>query len=231
MTHSYRALFLLSAFLLCAILTGPALADPCLVVYPTGPCMYHYDVTEYMVVGPGDPYYDPAYDINGQCLIDLNDMMPAADIYQAPELMGFQPSSDGKEGYFFEGYSFTLVVDGFSNEPTTYENIMLVVEPLPASCPPMVVVDGTPMTSNMLSLGDLLVSTPTEEGNNYSDVMMLEISWAQCAEMEFWAFADENYNGVKDGGECFSAFSHDSTVPSEEKSFGTIKVRFSGEPR
>jgi len=229
MIHSYRRASLLGAFLVLFLMAGPALADPCLVVYPTGPTVYHYDVNEYIVVGVGDPAYDPAYDIGGECLIDLNDMIPAADIYQAPMLVGFQPSSDGKEGYFFEGYNFTLIVDGFSNTPVSYENIMLVVEPLPASCPPNVVVDGVPMTSNMMSLGDLMVSTPTAEGNNYSDVLSLEISWAECAEMEFWAFADENYNGVKDGGECFSAFSHDSTVPSEQQSFGVIKVRFGGQ--
>jgi hypothetical protein len=93
------------------------------------------------------------------------------------------------------------------------------------TCPPNVLIDGNPV-GNMVSLGSLAVSTPTAQGNNYSDTMVLDVSWAECAEMEFWAFDDENMNGVKDGGECFSAFSHDTAVPAENSSVGTIKVRF-----
>ncbi|MBP2681765.1 MAG: hypothetical protein H6Q78_1628, partial [Candidatus Krumholzibacteriota bacterium] len=38
---------------------------------------------------------------------------------------------------------------------------------------------------------------------------------------------DENYNLVRDGGECFSAFSHDTTVPVEETTWGGIKEIYS----
>jgi len=207
--------------------SASAFADPCMTVYPTGDTIYHYDINEYFVVGPGDPLYDPAYDRGGYVLIDSNSMDIDLSIYQAPNLVGFTPSTEGQEGYFFEGYNFDLVIDGFSHTPITYENIILVIEPLPLSCPPMVTIDGNPVTGGTYNLGDLVVSTPTAEGNNYSDTMVLAVTWAQCAEMEFWAYADENYNGVKDGGECFSAFSHDTTVPAESSSMGVIKVRFS----
>jgi hypothetical protein len=224
MTYRYR--FLPIVVLLVMGFSAIAFADPCLTVYPTGDTVYHYDTTEYYVVGPGDPLYDPMYDRGGYVLIDANTMSIDLSIYQAPNLVGFTPSTDGQDGYFFEGYSFTLVIDGFSNTPRTYENIIVVVTPLPNSCPTNVVIDGNPVVNNMYPIGNLVVSTPTVDGNNYSDTIMLDVSWADCAQMQFWAYADENYNGIKDGGECFSAYSHDTTVPAPSTSVGTFKAMF-----
>jgi hypothetical protein len=212
--------------LLLIVGAAPALADPCLVVYPTGACTYHYDVNEYYVVGPGDPLYDPAYDRGGVVLIDSNTNEIAYNIYQAPGLTGFTVSSGGQDGYFFEGNSFQLVVDGFNNAPITYTNIYLVAVPLPESCPPNIMINGSPMTGSQLLLGDLTVSTPTAEGNNYSDSIVLDVTWDLCAEIQFWAYSDENGNGMHDGGECFSAFSHDTTVSATDGSFGAIKATF-----
>ncbi|HKI84385.1 MAG TPA: hypothetical protein VKA63_08615 [Candidatus Krumholzibacteria bacterium] len=228
MSQRYRILFLSLMVLAIAAFSTAAFADPCLTVYPTGPTVYHYDMSEYYVVGPGDPLYDPMYDRGGYCLIDSNTMDIDMSIYQAPNLVGFTPSTDGMDGYFFEGYSFQLVIDGFSNTPTSYDNIILVINPLPASCPPMVTIDGNLVTGGTYPLGSLVVSTPTAEGHNYSDTMVLDVTWAECAQMQFWAYDDENYNGMKDGGECFSAFSHDTTVPSARVSIGTIKAQFGG---
>ncbi len=228
MSLRYRVLFKSLMVLALAALSTAAFADPCLTVYPTGDTVYHYDVNEYYVVGPGDPLYDPLYDRGGYCLIDSNTMDFDLSIYQAPNLVGFTPSTDGQEGYFFEGYSFQLVIDGFSNSPTTYENIILVINPLPSSCPPMVTIDGNPVTGSTYPLGSLAVSTPTTEGHHYSDTLVLDVTWAACAEMQFWAYDDENYNGQKDGGECFSAFSHDTTVPAARTSMGLIKAQYGG---
>ena len=183
MRPRYRVCLL--AILILALSVASAMADPCLTVYPVGNTVYHYDISEYYVVGPGNALYDPMYDRGGYVLIDSNDDSIDMSIYQAPNLVGFTPSSDGREGFFFEGYSFQLVIDGFSNSPTTYENVMLVIEPLPMTCPPNVVIDGNPVGSQV-PLGSLVVSTPTAEGNNFSDVMILDVSWATCAEMEFW---------------------------------------------
>lgn len=204
----------------------PANADRCLVVYPEITTMYHYDVNEYFTVSFGDPLYDPIYDRGGEVLIDSNDLEIAFDIYQAPNLIGFQPSINGQEGYFSIGHDFKLILDGFHNEPTTYENVILVFEPDPDDCIPHVRVDGVIATSRNFPVGNLTVSTPTEEGNNFSDVISFDISWGSCYGLRIWAYADENYNGLRDGGECFTAFSHDVTVPAQETSWGTIKVKY-----
>lgn len=205
------------------IFPGTVLADPCLVVYPTTPAEYHYDVNEYYTVTYGHPLYDPMFDRGGEVLIDINTDEIAFEIYQIPNLTGFKVSTNGEEGYFFVGSNFDLIIDGFTNSPTTYENILLVFETDPVGCGPSIKVDGNPVTGNTYPLGDLVVSTPTPYGNNYSDTITSYITWLGCYGVRMWAFADENYNGVRDGGECFTAFSHDSTLPVETASWGVIK--------
>lgn len=198
-------------------------AEPCLIVYPTGPATYHYDVNEYYTVVYGDPLYDPMYDRGGQVLIDINNNEIPLDIYQIPNLIGFQMSVNGKEGYFFIGSQFSLVIDGWNHEPTTYQNILLVFDPDPAFCSASITVDGNPVTGGTYPLGNLVVSTPTPNGNNYSDTIVKPVTWSGCYGVRMWAFADENYNGVRDGGECFTAFSHDLTVPTQDMSWGAVK--------
>ena len=214
-----------------AILAGPVLADPCLVVYPTANCIYHYDITEYYTVMPGDPLYDPMYDRGGEVLLDINDDSIDLSIYQASGLVGFTPSTGGNEGYFFTGHDFDLVVDGFNNAPTTYTNVLLVFEPDPSNCSPLVTIDGNPALYDSglgwyYPVGDLVVVSPTTEGNNYSDTIMFSIHFDLCTGMTMWAFADEDFDLIRDGDECFTAFSHDATIPVEETTWGGIKALY-----
>lgn len=223
--YTKKLLLTVFAIALVSIFTtaGTVLADPCLVVYPTSPTKYHYDVNEYYVVSFGHPLYDPMYDRGGSVLIDINTDEIAFNIYQTPTLTGFQPSVNGQEGYFFIGSGFDLIIDGFTNTPTTYENIILVFAPDPTWCAPQIYVDGEFVTGNSIPLGDLVVSTPTSDGNNYSDTLVKSITWSGCYGLRMWAFSDINYNGIIDGGECFSAFSHDASVPVVDVSWGAVK--------
>lgn len=210
--------------MLVASMSGLALADPCLVVYPDGPCIYRYDPAEYYTVGPGDPLYDPAFDRGGKVLIEVNTNEIDYSIYQAPGLSGFEMSLDGNDGYVFAGTSFNLILDGFSNVPTTYVNIVVVFDKVvPSGCIPRIWVDGELLSGMRFDAGDLVVSTPTPYGNNYSDTKSFYIEWIGCYGVHIWAFSDENDNGMKDGGECFTAFSHDLTIPVEESTWGAIK--------
>ena len=198
--------------------------DPCLVVYPDATCIYHYDVAEYYTVAPGHYLYNAGYDRGGEVLIDRNNDTVDLSIYQAPGLVGFEPSTCGKDGYFFPEREFNLYVDGFSETPVTYYNILVIFDQVePYGCEPEIWVEGELVESFMYSAGDLEVSTPTPDGNNYSDVMVLEVSWSGCYGMHLWAFADDNYDGRHDGKECFTAFSHDIVVPVEKTRWGTIK--------
>lgn len=201
-------------------------ADPCLMVYPTGPTRYHYDTNEYYTVTFGHPLYDPAYDRGGEVLIDINTGEIALDIYLSPRLTGFDPSIGGQEGYFFMGSSLDLVIDGRANKPAVYRNILLVFDPDPGSCQPLVTVNMNTVIGDSYAMGTLVVSQPTPYESyeaGYSENIVAQVKWQGCYGVRIWAFADENYNGVKDGGECFTAFSHDVTVPVQHETWGAIK--------
>jgi hypothetical protein len=212
------------------IIPGVAFADPCLIVYPDGVAVYHYDPAEYYTVTMGDPLYDAMYDRGGEVLIDSNTNEIAYDIYQAPGLAGFEEDAENQGVYTME-QDFTLIVDGFSNAPTTYTNVLLVFDLIsPDGCTPVILIDGNaPLYDAGLGyyypVGDLSVSTPAS-GGNYSDVLSFDFSWTGCNSIRIWAFADDNYNLVRDGGECFSAFSHDLTVPTQTKSWGELKSEY-----
>jgi hypothetical protein len=189
--------------------------------------VYHYDPAEYYLVGPGNPLYDPAYDRGGKVLLGIGTNQVDLSIYQAPGLIGFVPSTNGQEGYFFEGTSFTLIIDGFSHAPVTYSNILVVFDSaVPSACIPTIRVQGSLLSGHLYYAGDLVVHTPTPSGHNYSDVIALSVNAASCSAVHVWAFSDDNHNGVRDGGECFTAYSHDLTVPVEFSSWGRIKALY-----
>jgi hypothetical protein len=212
------------ALLISTIFATDSHSDPCLVAYPSGSCTYRYDVTEYFTVSAGDSLYDSMYDRGGEVLRETGTMDIDYSIYQAPFLSNFEPSTDGMEGYFFYNSEFTLLVDGFSNEPVVYDNVILVFENLtPNDCTGTVIINGVTLVGNTYNAGSLTVTSPTVEGNNYSDTISLDVKWLGCYGMNVWAYADIDGNGIKDGGECFSAFSHDVTIGASSASWGNIK--------
>jgi hypothetical protein len=99
----------------------------------------------------------------------------------------------------------------------------------PDGCTPSITVDGQPLLFDpglgyYFPIGDLVVSTPTPVGNSYSDTRTFLIDFQLCTGYWVWGFADENYNLTLDlPGECFTAFSHDLTVPAKEASWGAVK--------
>ncbi|MDD4857981.1 MAG: hypothetical protein PHD74_07725 [Candidatus Krumholzibacteria bacterium] len=217
-------------WLLCTsiIAAGGALkADPCLVVYPDLSCVYDYDPAEYYTVGPGDALYNPLYDRGGKVLLLVGSNEIDLSIYQAPNLAGFEASTGGNEGYFFAGTEFNLIIDGFSNRATTYSNILVVFDNVvPSYCMPEIYANGNPITGGLYDAGDLVVSTPTSNGNNYSDTKSISISWHGCYGVHIWAFSDEDQDLKRDGGECFTAYSHDLTIPVQDATWGSIKELF-----
>ncbi|UCH83464.1 MAG: hypothetical protein JSW50_13555 [Candidatus Latescibacterota bacterium] len=225
------SLGLVTVVLFLCVGMSPAHADPCLMVYPESGCYYHYDPAEYYTVGFGDPLYDPMYDRGGQVLIDINTDEIALDVYQAPGLLGFVMDVEN-QGYFTIGTEFDLIVDGYNNEPIVYTNVLLVFDRIePEWCEPNIWVDGNPVMYDAdlgwyYPIGALDVSTPLPHGNSYSDTVTHSIMWEVCYGMRIYAFSDENHNLIRDGGECFSAFSHDTTVPTKESTWGAVKALF-----
>jgi hypothetical protein len=218
-------LFLIALAL--ALVPATTHADPCLMVYPgDGVVVYHYEPTEYYTVGPLDSLYDAMYDRGGEVLIDINTDVIAYDVYQVPGLAGFMMDS-AHQGYFTMSPEMTLIVDGYSGTPTSYTNILLVFDLIePLGCSPVITIDGNPVLWDAglgwyLPIGDLVVSTP--QGLGYSDVLTFDFLWTGCTTVRIWAFADDNFDMIHNGGECFSAYSHDLVVPVEETTWGAVK--------
>lgn len=214
-----------------AVAVAPALvsADVCLMAYTTSPCYYHYSETDFYTVGPGDPLYDPLYDRGGEVLISVGDGKIAFDVYQATNLLGFV-HDEVNQGYFAVGLAYDLVIDGYNQSPITYHNILVVFDTIdPAGCVPMITVDGNPglfdaALGYYYPIGDLDVSTPTPVGNSYSDTIVLSVQFDGCYGFRAWGFADENHNLMHDlPGECFTAYSHDVSVPVGETTWGGVK--------
>ena len=152
--------------------------------------------------------------------------------HQASSLTGFVMDPE-EQGYFTNGTNFGVVVDGFSNMPTVFENVIVVFDQtVPTWCQPAVFIGGNPALylSSLgwfCPIGNLTVTTPTPWGKSFSDTMTLDLLWQNCWSIRIYAFSDANYNFARDGGECFSAFSHDTAVPTRNTTWGRIKALYS----
>jgi hypothetical protein len=217
---------LASAFLFSA--GAPLMAcDYCLVIYPDAQCVYHYDPRIYFTVKPGDPLYNPAYDRGGKVLLKRSTNAIDPVLYQPPNLIGFYATTDGYDGYYVATSEFRLIIDGFSKEPTYYPNVVLIFDNVkPKYCVPEIHINGALLSGMTYAAGNLNVTTPTPDGKNYSDVISVLFSQRGCYGVRVWAFSDENGNGILDAGECRSAYSHDTMVPVQEKTWSSIKELF-----
>jgi hypothetical protein len=202
------------------------------MAYPTGPCEYHYSSLDKYTVGPGHALYDPLFDLGGEVLIKIDPVDGdgiALDVYQAPGLTGFV-LDEVNQGYYSIGANYVLIIDGYNGTPTTFVNILLVFDSFePGGCTPLITVDGQPVLFDAglgyyYPIGDLVVSTPTPVGNSYSDTVTLSVNIDLCIGARVWGFSDANFNLMHDlPGECFTAFSHDVTVPGQETTWGAVK--------
>ncbi len=228
-----RALFstLFLTVTILAFAPSAGVADPCLMVYPgDGTIMYHYESAEYYVVGPGDSLYEASYDRAGWVLIDVNTGVIAYEVYQASGLAGFQ-LDEMHQGYFIMASDFTVTVDGFNGAPTTYVNVLMVFDLVePEGCDPTITIGGNAVSYDMTlgwyyPIGDFVVST-MQPDSTYSDTQNYAFSWTGCQSIRIWAYSDEDFDLNHDGGECFSAFSHDLTVPTEVHTWGRVKSMY-----
>ena len=77
----------------------------------------------------------------------------------------------------------------------------------------------------------ILSRCPSNRGkirNNYSDTVIHAIDWGVCSGIRIWGFADEDFNLIHTpSAECFTAFSHDLTIPVDEMTWGAIKEIYS----
>jgi hypothetical protein len=219
--HKRVVLFLMMVLLP----TGVVAAEPCLLAYPLAYTVFQYNSALYDAISSSHPDYDPSYGVAGQMLWNLEAGRVAAEVYRAPGLYGFEPSSSGYNEFFTAGNTTTIRVDGFSEMPRQLNDIYVEFRPYPLNSTPDIFVDGERIEGLRYFIPRLVVSTPTADGF-YSDSVDLGLRWVGAQMMTIIVFADKNGNRVFDGEPGFIIVMEDLTVPTENRTWGSIKLKY-----
>ncbi|MFQ5510269.1 MAG: hypothetical protein ACE5EO_00315 [Candidatus Krumholzibacteriia bacterium] len=224
--HTLRLILLLVVAITASAVA--ASAEPCILAYPAGRVSFRFDPTQYETKGPGDPLFDPAYSVGGLMLWDKFGERVAFEIYQAPGLDGFSPSTSGRNEFLFFGAEMALVIDGFADTPRQLSDVFVQFTPRPLGVPAAIQVDGEPVQDLRYHLPRIVVSTPT--GNGYfSDKTTINIKSSGVLRLEVAVYQDRNGNRILDGERCITVIMEDFTIPVEERTWGAIKAMYRGE--
>lgn len=205
---------------------GLALAETCLLVYPSTSCQFHYDTARYQVLSPGHPQYDPAYDIGGQVLWDTYESRIPIEVYRAPLLTAFEPSQTGNNEFVTLHDNFDLILDGFGPVQRSLGNVLVHFVPVPHHSQPLIELDHMLIGQLVCGVPNLLVTTPLGNGF-YADTSTHALRWSGTEAIRITAFSDKNNNGVFDGGEIrWSVVAKDEVVGVEERSWGAVKALY-----
>jgi hypothetical protein len=225
MSYLHRVLFSLAV---CIVVAASARAEPCVLAYPAGQTVFHYDPSQFEVVGPASSKYNPSYALSGQMLWDTTEGRVAYEVYRAPGLTGFQSSSSGESVFQHVGNHTLIVVDGFSPSPRHLSDIYVQFTPQPLSSVVSITVDGSPVSGLRYVIPSLPVTTPIGNGF-YSNTIILNVEWFGAREMEIVVYSDRNGNRIFDGNPVFSIIMEDFSVPTENKTWGGIKAIYRSE--
>ncbi|UCG51611.1 MAG: hypothetical protein JSW58_15725 [Candidatus Latescibacterota bacterium] len=213
------------ALAILALLPVSSSAEPCLLAYPLDFVVFHYDPAEYSVVGVQHPLYDPRFGVAGEMLWNSREQRVAFAIYQAPGLSGFEPSPTGKNQFYTAGNTTTIRIDGFSDVPRQLNDIYVEFSPYPLNSTLDIFINDERIDGLRHVIPRLVVSTPTDDGF-YSDSVDLDVRWVGSQFVRITVFADKNGNRVLDGDLCLEVVMEDLTVPTENKTWGSIKSMY-----
>ncbi len=218
---------IITAFLLAVLFVArpAAAADVGLLVYPFGHVDFHYAPTDYVIVEPVDPQYDPTYGVAGRMLWNRFEQRVAFEVYRAPGLSGFETSTSGRSEFYTAANTATICVDGFSKFPRQLNDIYVEFVPYPASSSLDIFINGARIEGLRYVIPRLVVTTPVGDGY-YSDTVTFGLRWVGAHFVRIIAYADKNGNRVFDGDPSYSIFMEDLTVPTESKTWGGIKVLY-----
>ena len=225
MSTMQRVRMTLFAVLILAVLPGLSLAEPWILAYPLETVVFRYDPFRYEVVGPSHHSYDPAFSLSGEMLWDKINGRAAYEVYQAPGLSRFTTSSSGVSEFYKVGNRITLAVDGFSEYPRQLNDIYVQFMPFPLGSSPDIYVDNERITGLRYLIPRMVVDQTTGEGF-YSTSIELDVRWTGAMMVKIIVFADKNGNRVFDGEPIFEIVMEDFTIPTEHKSWGSIKALY-----
>ncbi len=209
-----------------ALATGAAWADETLLIYPSTPCVFHYDPARFEVVGPGDPRYDSAVAVGSAVLWDRSEGRIARGVHRAPQLQGFVASSSG--GSYFETMAsqFAVTIDGQSSFARTWGNLYMRFIPEPATTPVYLEVDGTALPGLTARLDGVMAVTPVGDGT-FTGSSAHTVRWSGGVSVRIVVYSDRNFNRAFDGGDlAWSIVASDNTVPVRETTWGELKARY-----
>jgi hypothetical protein len=212
--------------LLCLGLTwaGAVIAEPSYLVYPNVPAMFRYDVTRFDAVGSDQAVFDPQYAVGNVMLWDRIDQRVPVEIYRAPLLIGFEPTS-GPSEYVVYRDDFDLVIDGFGATPRTLGNLHLRFWPDPTQNTAVLTIDGVSTDRLTVPVPTLEVVTPIE-GGYYSDSRTHHVSWTGGSSMRIIAFSDKDGDGKFEGTPVYRISARHAAVATEPATWGKVKALY-----
>lgn len=204
---------------------GAASAEPSYLIYPGVPTLFRYDVNRYEVIGSDDALrFNSNYAIGNFMLWDRVDNRIPYEVYGAPQLIGFEPTSGPSEYVTFTD-DFDLIIDGFGAQPYSIGNLYLRFWPVSPGNPAMLTVDGVTTDRLTVPLASLEVNTPTQDGY-YSNTRVHHVSWTGGGAMQIVAFSDKNGDGVYAGTPLYRIVARSTAVATLPTTWGKVKALY-----
>jgi hypothetical protein len=213
----------LSSFVVCIH------AEPALLVYPSTVATFRYDPARYQLLLPSDPNYDPAYSVGGSVLWDKVEQRIPVEVYRAPNLVGFEPSADGRNEFVTMSNDFYLIVDGFFHCPRQLSNLYVRFIPDPPQSTALIIMNGQPIDYYIEPIPGFAVSTPVGDGW-YADTQQFRVRWSAATGIRITAWGDKDGDGIySDGKPLFGVYVRDNSVPVKTKTWGGVKSLYAGD--
>jgi hypothetical protein len=216
-----------AGILLVVLATGPASAitDVGLLVYPAKYVTFRYDPFDYEVKQPADPLFDPSFAVAGFMLWNKPENRVAFEVYRAQSISGFEMSANGRSEYYTLGNMATICVDGFSEYPRQLSDICVEFQPYPPTSAPVIYVDDAELQGLRYYIPRLVIATPAGNGF-YSDRIAFRLRWLGAQYIRIIVYADKNGNRVFDGEPTVSTLMEDLTIPTQERTWGSVKTLY-----
>jgi hypothetical protein len=205
---------------------GAAFAEPSYLIYPSVPTVFRYDTSRYEIVGSGDALrFNAKYAVGNYMLWDRVDGRIPYEVYGAPQLVGFEPTTSGTSEFVTYNDDFDLIVDGFGSQPYTIGNLYVRFWPYGSSTVAGLTVDGKPSDRLTVPLASLDVNTMVQ-GGYYSNTRVHHVSWTGASAMEIVAFSDKDGDGRFTGTPAFRIVARYTPVATQPTTWGKVKALY-----
>jgi len=203
---------------------GAASAEPSYLIYPNAPAVFRYDVSRYELLGSDQVKFDPTYAIGNEMLWDRVENRIPYEIYAAPQLTGFEPTTGVSEFVVYRD-DFDVIVDGFGTVPHTLGSLYLRFWPDPAQNTAIVSVDGVASDHLTVPLPSFDVVTQLPDGF-YSDTATHHVSWTGATAMQIVVFSDKNNDGAYEGTPLYRIVARYTSVATQPATWGQVKALY-----